>query len=323
MQERSPATDVVDLSVIVVSWNTRELTRNCLRSVLDNIGALSREIFVVDNASDDGSSDTIAREFPSVKLIRNDANLGFAAANNQAMRLANGRYVLLLNSDTEVLGDVLKKCVRYMDEHDDVGILGCRVLNSDRTLQPTCFQYPTLANLFLWTSGLARLPWPRFLGKYQMAHWKRDTERDVNVVTGCFMVVRQATIRQIGLMDESFFFFAEETDWCRRFNEHGSKVRFAPIGEIIHHRGASAKQLDYRRDKMLIRALVDYHRKHNGPIAAFAAWGIMLVYCLSRYGLWLLISLVRRNGRAGERRALFHKLLTDFPDIHDKQRQSR
>jgi GT2 family glycosyltransferase len=313
----------VDLSVIVISWNTRELLRECVASVLTNAGNLALELFVVDNASSDGSAEMVRNRFPSVKLIGNDCNRGFAAANNQALRVASGRHVLLLNSDTIVLEDVLEKSVKYMDEHTDVGVMGCRVLNPDRTLQPTCFEYPSLLNLFLLTSGLSRLPWPRFLGKYQMTGWKRDSERDVDVVTGCYMVVRRAVLPEVGLMDESFFFFGEETDWCKSFQSRGWRVRFAPVGEIIHYGGASANQLNYRRDNMLSVALIHLHHKHGGTIAAFAAWTTIFVFCCSRYALWLVVSLVYPKDRAVARRELFGNILRHFPSICQSAEQPR
>jgi GT2 family glycosyltransferase len=311
----------VDLSIVIVNWNTRQLLRECIASVLANAGKLAIELFVVDNASSDGSAEMVRNNFPTVKLIENDRNRGFAAANNQALRVARGRFVLLLNSDTIALEDVLEKSVKYLDEHADVAVMGCRVLNPDRTLQPTCFEYPSLLNLFLLTSGLSRLPWPRFLGKYQMNGWKRDTERDVDVVTGCYMLVRRAVLPEVGLMDESFFFFGEETDWCRCFRKHGWRVRFAPVGEIIHYGGASAKQSNYHRENMLNVAIIHLHHKHGGLIGAFAAWTMMFVFCCTRYALWLVVSLVHPRDRAVARREMFGNILRHFPAINQTTEQ--
>jgi len=314
-QAQSPSVKAEDLSVVVVTWNTRELTRNCLRSVLDNAGTLALELFVIDNASDDGSAQMIREEFPSAKLIRNDRNRGFAAANNQALGLTSGRYILLLNSDTLILSDVLQKSVQYMDEHSVVGVFGCRVLNPDRTLQPTCFEYPSLLNLFLLTSGLSRLSWPRFFGKYLMSGWNRDSEREVDVVTGCYMFIRQAALREVGFMDEAFFFFAEETDWCKSFRKRGWSVRFAPVGQIIHYGGASIKLIDQGRGILLTHALIAFHRKHGGPIAAFLAWALLLIFNVSRYIGWLLIWAFGRSDKAARRRDQFKEILINFPSI--------
>jgi len=319
---RSVATWTLDLTIVVVNWNTLSLLRDCLASVLSNSGNLSLELFVVDNASSDGSAEMVSAEFPSVKLIRNTQNRGFAAANNQALAVGQGRHMLLLNSDTIVLGDVLEKCVRYLDDQIDVGAMGCRVLNPDRTLQPTCFEYPNLPNLFLWTTGLARLPWPRFLGKYRMAGWKRDCERDVDVVTGCYLLVRTAALRDVGLLDESFFFFGEETDWCKRIREHGWRVRFAPVGDIVHYGGASAKKLNHRRDVMLFKALIDFNSKHGGALSAITAWSILWANTFSRYVGFAVASIVDRKGRAPSRRDHFRSILKDFPPTPLAQRRS-
>jgi GT2 family glycosyltransferase len=188
-----------------------------------------------------------------------------------------------------------------MDLHQDVGIMGCRVLNADHTLQPTCFQFPMLLNLLLKTTGLFRLKWPRFCGREHYAAWQRDTERDVDVVTGCYMMVRREALEQVGLMDESFFFFGEETDWCRRFKDVGWKVRFAPVGEIIHHGGASAKKLNYRRDLLLTEGLVRYHRKHSGVFIASLVWMILAFFNVSRFAFWGILALVTRTEDARSR----------------------
>ena len=247
----------------------------------------------------------IERFFPLVTLIRNDENRGFAAANNQALRVARGKYVLLLNSDTIVLGDVLNRSVEYMEANPEIGIMGCRVLNTDGTLQPTCSQFPSLLNLILLTSGLWKLPWPAFLDRHQMRRWPRTDERDVEVVSGCYMMVRAAAIKDVGLLDESFFFFGEETDWCRRFGAAGWTLRFAPVGEIIHHGGGSVRKLKYRRDVMLSSAMVQLHLKHGGFIKGFAAWAIVLTFNLSRAAFWSVISTFSRSERARERRNHF------------------
>ncbi|MEE9129311.1 MAG: glycosyltransferase [Phycisphaerales bacterium] len=266
----------MDLSIIIISWNTRDILRDCLRSVHDNLGDIGAEVLVVDNASTDGSAEMVEREFSGVHLIKNGTNRGFAAANNQAIRRARGRYFLLLNSDTVVLGDVLGRSVRYMTEHPQVAALGCRVLNPDRSLQPTCFAFPTLTYFFLAATGLHTLSWPKFFGHHRMRHWARDDERDVDVVTGCYLMIRRTAIDEVGALDESFFLYGEETDWCVRFKQAGWEVRFAPVGEIIHLGGASAGRLNERRELLLAEGLIRLHRKHGGVIAAAIAWTLLV-----------------------------------------------
>jgi len=293
----------MDLSIVIISWNTEGILRDCLDSVFAALdSSIEAEVIVVDNASEDGSAEMVRDSFPDVSLIVNDDNRGFAAANNQGFEIARGRHVLLLNSDTLVLGRVLQDSVVFMDAHPEVGVFGCRVLNPDRTMQRTCFQYPTLTNLLLLASGLDRLSWPRFLGRHQMSHWLRDSERDVDVVTGCYMLVRRSAMDEVGTLDESFFFCGEETDWCRRFREAGWHVRFSPVGEIVHLGNASGRKFEGRRDLMLTTGLVRYHRKHGGWPAAAAAWLVLLGFNASRMVFWAAASLL--GGDRSKRR--FH-----------------
>lgn len=308
-----------DLTIIIVSWNTQMLLRDCLASLF-NTGAQARlEVFVVDNDSRDGSPDMVAAEFPTVKLIRNASNAGFAAANNQAIRMARGRHVLLLNSDTLVHPGVIDASIDYMDANPQVGAMGCRVLNGDGTVQTTCSQFPTLGNLVLLTSGLFRVPGFKFAKRYRMDDWQRDDERDVEVVSGCYMMVRCDALAMVGLLDEDFFFFGEETDWCRRFLAHGYAVRFAPVGTITHFGGGSSKSLNSRRDLMLSEATVRLHRKHGGIIPAAAAWAILLVFNTSRYAFWSLRGLMRSNGDS--RRAHFRGVVAGFNTAWPRARQ--
>lgn len=292
------------ISIVIVSWNTLELTRACLRSAYEAKGDLAAHIVVVDNASSDGSADMVAREFPGVHLIRNPDNRGFATATNQGIRAFSVPYVLLLNPDTVALGTVIEASVEYMEAHPDVGVMGCRVLNPDRTMQPTCSRFPSLLNLFLQTTGLDRLPWPPFLGRYLMKDWQRDDERDVDNVTGCYMLVRHEAMDQVGLLDETFFFCGEETDWCRRFQQAGWRVRFAPVGEIIHVGNASGRRFNYRRDLLLTAGLVRLHRKHGGWGAAATAWLLLWGFNTSRLVFWTLASPLGGR-RARERCAHF------------------
>jgi len=280
-----------DLSIIIVSWNTREMTCACLRSVRETEFGRQAQCIVVDNNSSDGSAEAVESEFEGVEVIRSPTNAGFAAANNVGFARATGRHVLLLNSDTLVLGAVLEASIKYLDQHADVGAMGCRVLNSDRTLQPTCFQYPSVLNLFLLSTGLHRLP-GRFFGRYGYRGWLRDSERDVDVITGCYLIVRKSVLEAIGPLDERFFFCGEETDWCRRIKRAGHRLVLAPVGEIIHHGNASGRQLSYRRDVLLSAGLVKLHAKHGGLLGGAAAWTLLWLCNALRAVVWKLASIV-------------------------------
>jgi GT2 family glycosyltransferase len=255
----------------------------------------------------------VAAEFAEARLIRNAANRGFAAANNQGFAVARGRHVLLLNSDTVVHGQVLARSVAWLDAHPEAGAMGCRVLNTDGSVQLTCSMYPSILNQLLQTSGLWKLRRPRFFGRYLMTDWRRDSERAVDTVSGCYLMVRARVIQEVGPLDEAFFFFGEETDWCRRMRDAGWKLVFAPVGEITHHGSASARKLDHRRDVMLTQALVRLHLKHAGLAPAAAAWAIGAGFNLSRAAFW---SLRRALGdrRAAERARHFRGVVAHLRD---------
>jgi len=308
----------MDLSIVIVSWNTLDITRACLVSIYEHLDGFELEVIVVDNNSEDGSQKMISDEFPQVKLIANDDNRGFATANNQAIREATGRYLLLLNSDTEILGDVLPASVLYMDSHERVGVMGCRVLNPDRTMQDTCFMLPSLLNIALLTSGLAQLSRPRFFGRERMRWWQRDCVRDVDVVTGCYMLVRRSALDEVGLLDESFFFYGEETDWCRRFKATEWIVRFAPVGEIIHIGNASGRKYSHKRDVLLTAGLVRYHRKHNGVPGAAMVWLMLFGFNVSRWLGWTLMRPVLRSEKADARSVHFRRVVRDFGQVWPK-----
>ena len=283
---------MLDLSIIIVSWNTREVLRECLRSVFAGLHGLTAEVIVVDNASSDGSAQMVRQCFGNATLIANETNRGFAAANNQALRIANGKYVLLLNSDTLVLGDVFARSIRYMEGKADVGVMGCRVLNPDRSVQRTCLRYPSVLNLFLSATGLARLRWPRFCGREHILDWSRDGERDVDVVSGCYLLVRASAIRAVGIMDESFFFCGEESDWCRRFAAAGWRCRFAPVGDIVHYGNVSGSRLRWKRDALLTDGVLRFIRKHDGALSANLGFSLIMLFWVTRVVVWGILSLM-------------------------------
>lgn len=297
-----------DLSIVIVNWNTMAMLRDVLTSTLKNCGNISIQVIVVDNASEDDSANMVISEFPEVLIIQNMQNLGFAAANNQGFKVATGRHILLLNSDTIVLGDVLAASVRYLDEHSDVGAMGCRVLNTNGTMQRTCAMWPSITNLALQTSGLWRLPYPRILGRYHMMDWQRDSERDVDSISGCYLMIRRNILEEVGSLDEDFFFFGEETDWCRRMRDSGWRVVFAPVGEIIHHGGASAQQLNHRRDLLLTNATVRLHKKHRGILAMMIVWILLFLHNLTRAIFWSIRSTFEREENTQERAQHFRNV---------------
>jgi GT2 family glycosyltransferase len=303
----------LEVSIIIVNWNTVDLLRQCLRSVFAETQNINCEVIVIDNASTDDSVEMVRCEFGQTRLIANTRNVGFAAANNQGMAVANGRYVLLLNSDTVVLDNAVQETVAYADRYPDTAVVGCRILNPDRSLQNSCFMFPSLLNWFLFSSYLYRLfPRSRFFGREQMSWWPRDDAREVDVVTGCFMLVRKSAIDDVGMMDEGFFMYAEETDWCYRFKTKGWKNRFTPKGEIIHIGGASAAKLGPRRAQITNASYMRYMTKHWSRTRALVGACMILLFYATR--LFILVP-KRMFGaaEADEKRLANH--WTGFKDI--------
>lgn len=289
----------MDASIIIVNWNTKKLLKDCLESVYEQAADMDYEIIVVDNASTDGSKEMVRSDFPDVVLVENKENRGFAAANNQGIAVAGGRYVLLLNSDTIVLDDSVAKTVAFADAHPQAGVVGCRVLNPDGTLQPTCFMFPSVLNMLLSSTYLYKLfPRSRFFGRERMTWWDRNDVREVDVVTGCFMLVRREAIEQTGLLDEQFFMYAEETDWCYRFKKNGWKVMFAPAGEIIHYGGQSATQMPVAMIVQLRLSILKFIRKHYGRLSHFIARLLVAFFFAIRLPIWLAVSFLHPRDRS-------------------------
>ncbi|MDU8913706.1 glycosyltransferase family 2 protein [Aestuariicoccus sp. MJ-SS9] len=299
----------MDLSIVIVNWNTRALLRDCLRSVFDGLGPLVAEVLVADNASDDGSVAMVRRDFPQVRLIENAQNLGFAAGNNVALRQARGRYVMLLNTDTLVHGSVLQEAVAWLDARPDVGIMGPRVLNADGTVQPSCSAFPSLRHLAMQTLGLTRIArWD----SYRMTGWDRASERRVDVISGAAMFVRRSAMQEVGLLDEAFFFYGEETDWCHRFARAGWQIVFVPIPEITHFGNGSAGKLNHRRDVLMTQGTTRLHRKHGGRVAGLACFAILAAHNASRAFFWSAMTLLGRSG-ANARARHFRAVVADLP----------
>jgi GT2 family glycosyltransferase len=288
----------MDVSVIIVNWNTRSILRDCLSSVFKQTQGIEFEVIVIDNGSSDSSVQMVETEFSQVNIIANTENRGFAAANNQGMAVAKGRYVLLLNSDTVILDDVIKKTVLFADTHREVAVVGCRVLNADRTLQQTCFMFPSVLNMLLATTCLYKLfPRNRFFGRERMTWWNRDSVSEVDVATGCFMLVRRQAIEKIGLMDERFFVYGEETDWCYRFKKSGWKIMFTPDGQIIHYGGQTTKQMARKFRLQLHGSELIFMKLHRSKLTFLFARFLTASFLILRVPYWLAVAALRKHKR--------------------------
>jgi GT2 family glycosyltransferase len=236
-----------DLSIVIVSWNTRELLRACLSSVFKNAANLKLEVFVVDNASTDGSPAMVRESFPQVQMIQNGQNVGFAAANNQAFPKCSSEFVLLLNSDTIVVGDALQTLVNFVRAHPEAGAIGPRLLHPRLQLRVLgCGYQPTLWHEFNHQFGLSQL-FPHsnlFRGVHLFTNIHDDRAREVEWISGACLLARKSVIQNVGGLDERFFMYAEDMEWCRRMIEAGWKLYSVPEAIVEHHLSASTKQRD-------------------------------------------------------------------------------
>ncbi len=292
----------LDLSVIIVSYNTRTLLDACLKSVACSSSSLSLETIVVDNASTDGSAEQVREHHPQVRLIRNPRNAGFAAATNQGISIAGGRYLLLLNSDTVVLEECLDRVVRFADAHPEAGAIGCRVLNPDRSLQPSCLLFPGLLNIVLLATGLPKmLPRSRLFGREASTWWSYDSVRDVDFVRGCFLLLRREAIERVGLLDERFFMYAEEADLCYRIRKAGMKVLFTPDAEIVHVGGASSDQTPRPMILQLWGSVLIFIRKHRSRPYYLACSAAVIAFFAIRVVPCMIVGLLSRSRGAAMR----------------------
>lgn len=248
----------------------------------------------------------VKAEFPQVVLIENTVNKGFAAANNQGIRIAQGRYVLLLNPDTIVLDGAIQKTVAYADDHQDIGVLGCQVWLNENEIQRTCFSFPSLYGLILQKLGLRRLfPRSRTFGWIDYGWWDRQSPMDVDVVSGMFMLVRKEAIEQVGLMDEDYFVYAEETDWCFRFRKAKWRCVFTPEARIIHLDGGN-KSTDLVKVKMFVqmqKSILIFYKKQRGVVSWAIARGIYFLSMLIRYSVFVTLSFFQREHNASKKAA--------------------
>ncbi|MGQ9466064.1 MAG: glycosyltransferase family 2 protein [Anaerolineae bacterium] len=283
---------MVDLSVIIVNWNVQDLLRHCLHSIFANWPTSQMEIIVVDNASTDGSAEMVSAEFPDVQLIVNTENRGFPAANNQGLAVARGRYILLLNPDTEVLGDALATLIAFADAHPDVGVVGPQLLNPDGTVQSSRRRFPTLMTALFESTWLQPYAPRRLLEHYYVLDRPDDAVQDVDWVTGAALMARREAVEQVGPLDEGFFMYSEELDWCRRFREAGWRVVYLPTARIVHYVGKSSEQVLPARHIHFQTSKVRYFRKHHSPITAETLRLFLLANYLWQIGLegakWLL-----------------------------------
>jgi len=280
------------LSVVIVSYNCLGPLRDCLASFPAADYSPDFEIIVVDNNSEDGTPELVPKDYPEVRLVCNSTNRGFAAGCNQGILVSEGKYVLLLNPDTVVRERALRLTYEYMEHNPRVAAASCRVLRPDGSLDPSCKRdFPTPWNAVCRVAGLSRLfPRSRVFARYDTGYLNENTTQEVPLIDGCYMMIRRAAIDDIGLFDEQFFMYWEETDWCRRAHQRGWSIGYDPSGTIIHTKGETTRHYTFRMLYHFHRSFALYYRKHLGlwnplflmtypliwiRLAALCGWNLM------------------------------------------------
>jgi GT2 family glycosyltransferase len=260
---------LIDLSIVIVNWNTSGLLIQCLESIYNAELSFTYEIIVVDNDSTDNSVQAITDRYPKVRIIANDQNLGFAKANNQGIKTGKGRYFLLLNSDTILIPKSLDVLVHYAEEHLETGMVGPKLLNMDGTLQESWAEFPSLLSEITGKPVRKRHP----IGVPPYAY-------DVDSILGACMLVREEVVRTIGLLDEEYFMYSEEVDWSFRIKSAGWRVHYYPAAEIFHIGGASASMNSLRQLSLLYQNKILFFNKNYGYFKALILrYGLALANC--------------------------------------------
>lgn len=296
------------LSVIIVNWNVRDLLRECLRSIEAGKGGLSLEIIVVDSASSDDSVAMVRSEFPSVHLIACTENVGFPRGNNLGLQEARGDYLLLLNPDTVIVDDALAVLVSYLQVNPDVGVVGPQLLNPDGSVQSSRRRFPTVTTGFFestWLEGLA----PGILRRYYALDLPDAATADVDWLTGACIMVPRSTYEAVGGMDEGYFMYSEELDWCRRIKESGRRVVYYPAAQVIHHVGKSSEQAVTARHINFNQAKLRYFRKYHGRFMV----AVLRVFLLAGYAWQIALESVK--GLLGSKPILRRQRVRAYIDV--------
>lgn len=254
---------MTDISIIIVSWNGKEYLKECLESIPTDTSSYRIETIVVDNASTDGTPEMVAMMFPQVRLIRNAENYGFAKANNIGISNSKGRYICLINSDVIIMKNCINILADYLSCHSEIGMIGPQIVDNNGNTQRSCMGFPTVWNTFCRALAIDKLFRTKFFGGYLMTYWPHNTISEVNVINGCFWVVKREALNQVGLLDERFFIYGEDKDWCKRFWDTGWKIVYYPEAKAVHYGGASSANAPFRFFIELYRADLQYWDKYH------------------------------------------------------------
>lgn len=288
---------VFDISVIIVSYNTRDVTLGAVGAVLRYVGTTRVEVIVVDNNSSDGSVAACRAKYPQIRVVEAKHNGGYAWGNNIGISLARGRYVLVLNPDTLLHEETLSRAVEYMDKNQKVGLLGARALYENGVQQSTLFRFPSVRSV-AWNIIVPNrtIRNSRSFGDQRYASMPRNIIMDVDVVAGCFMMARRSAIEKAGAMDDRFFMYSEETEWCWRMHQAGYLVRYHPEIKITHFGAISTGQTSPWKTVEITKGRILFLRLCRGPGIAWVATVLMLLGNLLR-GVWFIPKMVTLSGR--------------------------
>jgi len=280
----------MELSIIIVNWNTKDLLGNCLDSIAKNTDGISKEIFVVDNNSTDGSQVFVKENYPDVNLIKNTENLGFSKANNIALRKAAGKYILLLNSDTVVEPLAVSLMMDFLEKHPEAGMAGPKLLNTDGTVQLACRRsIPNPKVAFYRITGLSKiLPNNKEFAKYNLTFKSTEELQEVEAISGACMMIKKKAMDEIGLLDEDFFMYGEDLDWCYRLGKKGWKIYYIPNARVIHRHRASSKKRRFKSIWNFYQAMYIFYKKHFSNKKNF----IMNFFVIIGIGLFASFSII-------------------------------
>lgn len=283
-----------DLTIIIVSWNCKGYLAECLQSIDADGSKLSCTIIVVDNNSNDGTLEMLREDFPRVHLISSEKNLGFAAANNRALKSSRSRFVLLLNPDTVVRPGAFDSMIKFMDDHVDAWAIGPTILNGDGSRQHSGVRFPTNWNILVEALFLDRLfPQTELFGEHKELYKHPECSREVDYLQGSCLMVRSDAIERVGGLDERFFMYFEETDWCCRMKKAGGTIRYCPSATIVHFGGNQIGHFDERRLVHYHRSLLRFYQKHYSPGRTAAVRLVLLLRSLIRIVIWCALWILK------------------------------
>ena len=304
-----------DISVIIVNYNSLNYLQNCLTSLVKFTLDVKYEIIVVDNNSTEGKVEDVTLKFENVILIKNPTNKGFGAANNRGLAIAKGKYILFLNNDTIFLENSIKKIFDFIESTNNPPIVGAKILNEDRSLQHSVYDFPSLRNVFNSNFFLyALFPKSKFFNKYHFMNKKINEITEVDVVSGAFLFAEKEKIKEINGFDERFFFYNEETDLCFRFRKNGGKVFYFPITSIIHLKGGTAKVSSWFAQKNQSISTIMFFQKHFKGYKYILSVFFHYLGIFIRIPVFLLVGLVTLNKNLIKRSYYYLKLFFMYPE---------